>query len=175
MCSSKCRARTSATTSSIVHFYRWHGVHVRERHFGTGGLVDLQEFGWYVADCADCQAGKMDLIVDLFVEATEAVYSQRKAETKSARGGKNYGYQPPKPAKAKSSFRLSKMGRSRKKVAEPQDEAAAESATLRDAATSEQALADALATLMGEDQAISLLLGAAATLQAKQQAAAAWP
>jgi len=147
-------------------FFRWHDVHGRERHFGSGGKVDLQEFGWYMADCAECQAGKMDLIVNEFVEAAGTVRAQfeaKRAELKKSEPRKQYAF-----VKPKSFLRLPTFS---KKAPEAGSASEAGELTLKDVIVSEQALADALVAACGDaDKAENLLFGAMAKLRVAKAA-----
>ena len=171
-------------------FFRWHDVHGRERHFGSGGMVDRQEFGWYVADCAECQSGKMDLIVQEFADAVDSAAPQPASEVAPApmpkqagkqyafsRGGKQYaftGKAQEQPAKTKSLLRLPTFGRAKSQAKGLQTAATAGSElSLKDAATSDEALAKALLAMCGGDRgkAEALLTGALTKLRKSPRAA----
>jgi len=149
-------------------FFQWHDVHGRERHRGAGGMVDLHEFGWYIADCAECRVGTMDLVVNEFFDAADYVVS-RTANAPAA--------EPPAPAPVEAAPKTSRLARAltfRSKGGDKSSMKKKWSAYISrvglklntDAAGSQQALADSMLELCGGDKAKAeaLLSGALSKL-----------
>ena len=54
-------------------FMSWYDAHGE-----SDGTIDLREFGWYLADCAECDPSKMEATIASFEETVDYVINHRK-------------------------------------------------------------------------------------------------